>query len=116
MADHVSQNTCHRRIRVSVGILAKHWITPLAFTPFAAMLTIHRLLCLSDSMLAAPDPGKTPWPLYNFAMVLVFYAGVGGYLAHTFWMSDRGWGWVVLKCVALVIGWTTLIVTFEGRV
>ena len=90
---------------------SKHWITPLAFAPFAVMLLIHRLLGLSDAMLAGPAPGETFWPLYNIAMVLVFYVGVAGYLAHTFWMSDRGR--VALKCAALAIGWTAMIVALE---
>lgn len=92
---------------------SKHWITPLAFVPYAVMLFIHRLFGLSDAMFGAPMPGEPFWPLYNIVMVRVFYAVVAGYLAHTFRMSDRGWGWVVLKCIALAIAWTALIVTFQ---
>ena len=110
MADD-ARNSMRRN--VPVDRWSKHWITPFAFAPFAAMLSIHRLLGLSDAMFGAIAPGETFWPLYNPVMVLMFYAGVAGYLAHTFWMSGRGWGWVVLKCAALAIGWTAMILAFQ---
>ena len=113
LAKDAPKNIGSQHTSVFVDRWAKHWITPLAFAPFALMLLVHRLLGLSDAMLGAPLPGNTFWPLYNIAMVVVFYGGVAGYLAHTFWMSDRGWGWVVLKCALLIIGWTAMILTLE---
>jgi hypothetical protein len=91
-----------------------HWITPLAFMPFALMLIVHRLLGLSDAMLAAPNPGQPYWPIYNIAMVMVFYLGIAGYLAHTFWLSARGWNWVLVKCSVLVIAWIGMVVALES--
>ncbi len=81
--------------------------------PFGLMLIVHRSLGLSDAMLAAPKPGQRFWPLYNIALVVAFYLGVGGYLAHTFSMLRRGWGWVVAKCVALVLGWASMLAALE---
>jgi hypothetical protein len=95
--------------------MAHHWITPLAFAPFALMLVVHRSLGLSDAMLVAPGPGEPFWPLFNVALILVFYLGVAGYLAHTFWLSDRGWLWVAVKCVALAIAWTGMVVALESH-
>ncbi|MCE9547922.1 MAG: hypothetical protein K8T25_20820 [Planctomycetia bacterium] len=87
---------------------AKHWIGPLAFVPFAILFVIHRRLGLSDALLAAPAPGQPFWPVYNLVMGILLYAGLLVYLAHTFWMADQGWFWVVLKCAAFVVCWTVL--------
>jgi hypothetical protein len=99
---------------MSRGRLAHHWIAILAFVPFGLMLIVHRSLGLSDALLAAPKPGEPFWPLFNVAMILVFYLGVGGYLAHAFWLSDRGWTWVAVKCVALAIAWTAMVVALQS--
>ena len=98
---------------MSKGPLARHWIAPLAFVPFGVMLIVHRALGLSDAFLAAPNPGQPFWPTYNAVMILIFYLGVGGYLAHTFWLYDRGCVWIVIKSVALAISWTGMVVVFQ---
>jgi hypothetical protein len=67
--------------------LAYHWIAPLAFIPFGLMLIVHRSLGMSDALLAASKPAQPFWPRFNVAMIVVFYLGVGGYLAHTFWLA-----------------------------
>lgn len=95
------------------GCWDRHWIAPLAFIPFGLMLIVHRSLGLSDAMLAAPRPGQPFWPLYNVALVLALYLGVGGYLTHTFWLRGRGRGWVVVKCVALALAWAGMVVVLE---
>jgi hypothetical protein len=100
---------------MSRGRLAHHWIAPLAFIPFGLMLIVHRSLGLSDALLAAPNPGQPFWPLFNVAMILALYLGVGGYLAHTLWLSDRGWIWVVVKCLALAIAWTGMVVALQSH-
>ena len=98
---------------MSKGLLANHWIAPLATVPFGVMLIFHRVLNLSDALLAVPKPGQQYWPFYNVVLVLVFYLGLGVYLAHTFWMYDRGWVWVIAKCVALAIALTGVVVIFQ---
>ena len=95
---------------MSRDALAHHWITPLALVPFGLMLVVHRSLGLSDAALAAPKPGEPYWPLFNFGMILAFYLGVAGYLAHTIWLADRGRVWVVGKCVLLAAAWTGMLV------
>jgi hypothetical protein len=100
---------------MSRGRLAHHWIAPLAFIPFGLMLIVHRSLGLSDALLAAPEPGRPSWPLFNVAMILVFYMGVGGYLAHTLWLSDRGWIWVFVKCLALAVAWMGMVVALQSH-
>ncbi|MGL4463469.1 MAG: hypothetical protein ACRC1K_15065 [Planctomycetia bacterium] len=123
-----------RREKMSQGPLAHHWIAPLVFAPlvfaplvfaplvfaplvfapFGLMLFVHQSLGLSDALLAVPKPGEPFWPHFNLTMVFVFYLGVGGYAAHAFWLSDRGWAWVAVKGIGLAIAWTTMIVALQA--
>ncbi len=60
----------------------RYFIGLLAFVPFLTMLTLHRLLGLSDAFMSKPKPDEPFWPGYNEVMVIAFYAGILGYLAY----------------------------------
>src|SRR5690242_9989277 len=89
---------------------AKHWITPLSFLPFATLLYIHWRLGMSDAMMVRPRPGQPHSIIFNIALILSFWAGVAGYLAHTFVMLRYGLAWVIAKCVCAGIAWILLLV------
>ena len=54
----------------------------IAFVPFLLMLLVHRMLGLSDALLAGPHPGEPFWPIYNLLMVLAIFAGFVGYVVY----------------------------------
>lgn len=80
-----------------------------AFVPFAAMLTVHRILGLSDAMMVAPAPGQPHSLLYNMLMVLAFYAGIGGYVLHIALVADRSTPWISAKLFLLAVLWAALL-------
>ena len=51
------------------------------------MLTVHRLLGLSDTLMAQPKPHERFWPVYNVVTIIAFYSGIIGYLAYL-WNND----------------------------
>ena len=55
------------------ALLRSHLAAFAFFVPFAAMLTIHRMLGLSDAFMVAPAPGQPHSMLYNLLMILAFY-------------------------------------------
>ncbi len=80
-----------------------------AFVPFATMLTVHRILGLSDAMMVAPAPGQPHSLLYNMLMVLAFYGGVGGYILHVALIADRTTPWISAKLLLLAVAWAGFI-------
>ncbi len=66
----------------------RYLIGLLAFVPFLTMLTVHRMLGLSDVLMAQPKPHEPFWPVYNVVMVIAFYAGILGYLAYLWNTKD----------------------------
>jgi hypothetical protein len=80
----------------------------MALIPFVVMLAIHKALNLSNSMLGVKVGERHPTPAetyYNLLMVLVFYLGILGYVAHAAILAERGVVWLLLKLVALALGW-----------
>lgn len=66
------------------------------------MVDLSRGLDLDPALMGQPDSGRTFWPLFNFLMIPAYYLGFGLSLAHAFSITHRGWGWAVLKGVAIV--------------
>lgn len=92
-----------------------HWLTFAWLAPFLVMLALHRALNLSDAMggkPVVPVPGERDALLYNYVMVMVFYAGIGAYLWHTFAVAPRKRGWVAFKLSFLTAGWMGLLLAF----
>lgn len=112
MCDSLSDNTYVGRPRVKT-ILRSHFAAFLSFLPFAAMLSTHRVLGLSDAMMVAPAPGAPHSMLFNMLMVLAFYAGVVGYILHIAVVADRSPIWIVGKCILLVVLWAGMIWVLE---
>ena len=77
------------------------------------MLSVHRILGLSDAMMVAPAPGEPHSMLFNMLMVLAFYAGVAGCFLHIAVVADRSTIWIVGKCVLLVVMWVGMIWLLE---
>ncbi|MGB7324589.1 MAG: hypothetical protein WBD31_06940 [Rubripirellula sp.] len=74
---------------------------------------MHRILGLSDAMMVAPAPGEPHSMLFNMLMVLVFYAGVAGYILHIALVADRSPIWIVGKFALLVVMWVGMIWLLE---
>ena len=69
------------------GNRRRYFIGLLAFVPFLTMLTVHRLLGLSDAWMAQPKPNEPFWPVYNNVMIIAFYSGIASFLLYL-WISD----------------------------
>ena len=95
------------------ALLRSHFTAFAFFVPFAAMLTTHRALGLSDAMMVAPAPGEPHSMLYNMLMILTFYFGVGGYILHVAVIAERSPIWIVGKCALLVVLWAGMIWALE---
>jgi len=102
---------------VAYHILKQHWFCVVPLLPAAIMIGIHEAFGLSNEM-GGHLVGRryaTPFELgFNYAMVMLFYAGVGGYLAQSILIANRGVMWLVAKLVLLAIGWAGLL-AFLGR-
>jgi hypothetical protein len=89
-----------------------HWFCIVFLIPAALMIAVHELFGLSDSMLgimAGEPPPTTFETFYNLMMCLMFYAGVIGYVAHTFLLAKLGILWLVAKLLILAAGWYALL-------
>lgn len=92
-------------------LFRSHLFAFAAFVPFAAMLTVHRMLGLSDAMMVAPAPGEPHSLLYNMLMVLAFYAGISVYVLHITLIADRSTPWISAKLLLLAFLWAAFIWT-----
>ena len=79
-----------------------HVETFLFLVPFVAMMIAHKVLNLSNHFLAAPEPGKRDWLLYNLFMMFVFWTGVVGFYIHMTCHAPISAAWVVFKFLFLV--------------
>jgi hypothetical protein len=80
------------------------WFVALLFlVPFLLMLSVHAFLGLADNLLAAPDPGRREASLYNLVMVGSLYLGIAAALHHLWDPNQRGWLWVIVKMLCLML-------------
>ena len=68
--------------RIMQSIICAHLTAFLFLLPFMVMLTIHRMLGLSDNLNVEPAPGEPDSSTYNWFMSAAFYGGVGGFVWH----------------------------------
>ena len=66
-----------------------HWIAFVFLLPFLAMLWLHHALDLSDALMVATPPGEREAHTFNLVMVVVFYAGIAVFMAHTSSLAGR---------------------------
>jgi hypothetical protein len=93
-------------------VINSHWFCIVPLLPFVAMLAVHRALHLSNAFGGVKVGERHPTDgelAYNYLMVLVFYLGVGGFLAHAAFLQLRGTVWMLLKFGALALAWSALI-------
>lgn len=93
-------------------IFRAHWFCAVAFVPFAAMLALQRAWGLSDSMGYVQTGQRPPTGFeiaYNYALLLAFYGGLGGYSYFVYAAIDRGIGWAILKVALFVVGLYALL-------
>jgi hypothetical protein len=86
-----------------------HWAGFLFLVPFIVLLGIHDVLGLSDAALLLRDQRDRDSQLFNFVMIGVFYAGVVLFVADAVSLANRGWRWLVLKLVLLVVYWGAVL-------
>ena len=94
---------------IAKGLLRLHWVGFLFLVPFLILLGIHRVFGLSDALLGAPEPGEREVPVYNIALIVVFYAGVLSFIGHTFAVAEKSRTWRVAKIIVLVIYWVGVV-------
>ena len=78
------------------------------------MILIHKVCNLSDAIGGVSVGERQPTGfelLYNFAMVILFFLGIIGFLLHAAILARRGLAWLVLKLAALALGWYILLQT-----
>jgi hypothetical protein len=95
-------------------IFNSHWCCIVPLLPFVVMLAIQRAFNWSDSFGGVPAGGRHPTTAefaYTCLLILVFYLGVGGFLAHVVFLRERGTGtaWLILKVAALALAWCALV-------
>ncbi|MBI1177111.1 hypothetical protein GC207_06685 [bacterium] len=75
------------------------------------MRAFHWLFGLSDAFLAATPPGEIEAHTFNLIMVLVFFIGITGFIAHAIGLAiQRGGGrWFLGKLVALAVYWILVV-------
>ena len=73
------------------------------------MLWVHHALDLSDALMVATPPGEREAHTFNFVMVVVFYAGIAAFVAHTSVLAGRSRGWLFAKLAVLVGYWGSMI-------
>jgi hypothetical protein len=94
------------------SIVRSHWFCAIFLLPAALMIAAHEVFDLSDAMggiLVGERPPSNSELVYNFAMVLLFYGGVIGYLVHAFKLAPQGWHWLVAKLLLLAVAWYALL-------
>lgn len=64
----------------------------LFLVPFVVMLIAHKVLNLSNHLLAAPEPGTRDWLAYNLFMILAFWTGFVGFYIHMTCTGEYGLG------------------------
>jgi hypothetical protein len=89
-----------------------HWFCAIFLLPAALMIAAHEVFDLSDAMggiqVGEPPPSNREL-VYNFAMVILFYVGVIGYLVHAFKLAPQGWHWFAIKVLLLAVAWYALL-------
>ena len=75
------------------------------------MLIVHKVLNLSNHLLAAPEPGKRDWSVYNLFMILAFWTGFVGFYIHMTCHAPVSTAWVVFKFLFLV-GFCAAVICF----
>lgn len=93
-------------------IVRQHWFCLVPLLPAAEMIWIHEAFGISNAMggkLVEERDATVAELLFNYAMVAACYLGIMGFIAHAFWVSNRGYSWIALKLIALAIGWYALL-------
>jgi hypothetical protein len=91
--------------------MQSHWIAFTFLLPFLILLGIHHVLDLSDALMVATPPGEREAHTFNLVMVVVFYAGIAGFIAHTFSLPGRHRRWVAAKLLVLVGYWAGILLS-----
>jgi hypothetical protein len=86
-----------------------HWIAFVFLLPFLVMLWLHHALNLSDALMVATPPGEREAHTFNLVMVVVFYAGIAAFMAHTLTFAGRSRRWLAAKLAVLVGYWGSVL-------
>src|SRR5437879_563600 len=90
-----------------------HWFGFLFLVPVLVMFAVHEWLGLSDAMLEVRNQKDSDSMVFNFAMVAVFYAGIGAFLLHEMEVilrRGRSRHWVVGKLLFLAAYWGSILI------
>src|SRR5688572_3934137 len=89
--------------------MQSHWIAFVFLLPFLAMLWLHHTLDLSHALMVATPPGEREARIFNLVMVIVFYAGIAAFVAHTSSLAGRSRTWLAVKLAVLVGYWVSVL-------
>ena len=89
--------------------LQRHWIAFAFLLPFLVMLSLHRALELSDALMVATPPGEREARNFNLLMVVVFYAGIAAFVAHTLCLQNQSRRWLAARLAVLVGYWSGIL-------
>jgi uncharacterized membrane protein YedE/YeeE len=94
------------------SFLRSPWAAPVFLVPFLLMLAVHRLLGLSDALLAADDPGERPAHGYNLLLGINLNVCAIAALLHLLARSQRVPAWIIARLliptVLFLLGFLTL--------
>jgi hypothetical protein len=94
------------------SFLRSPWAAPIFLVPFLLMLAIHRLLGLSDALLAAENPGERPAQGYNLLLGINMNLCAIAAISHLVARSQRVPPWIVAKLliptILFLLGFLTL--------
>ena len=94
------------------SMLNQHWFCIVPLLPALAMIAVHEAFGLSDEMMGhqVGRPRATTAELcFNFTMVLAFYSGIAGFLAHSLSLARVSTTWLLVKLSVLAVGWYLLL-------
>ena len=89
--------------------MQSHWIGFVFLLPFLVMLGVHHVLDLSDALMVATPPGEREARVFNFVMVVVFFAGIAAFAGHALSLAGRSRGWLAAKLAVLVGYWVGVL-------
>jgi hypothetical protein len=93
----MSKNAAPRGSSLSyLSLLQSPWAAPVFLMPFLLILAVHRLLSLSDSLLAADNPGIRPAHGYNLLLGINMNLCPLAAVLHLL-KSQRGFSWIIVR-------------------
>ena len=97
--------------RFAAWVFCSHWLGFVALVPFLIVYWIHETLGLSDAAMLLRNQLDRDSQLFNFAMIAVFWLGIGGFSSHAIYLAVEKEEWLALvfKFVVLALYWAAVL-------